>query len=90
MTREEALKRIQHLFNTGRWDFVCSIDKDAIRFAYKVLENQKIGHWIETTLANGRKGMKCSNCGREPIEDSLYGYVYSDYCPNCGAKMEGE
>lgn len=52
--------------------------------------NQKTGHWEETTLANGRKGMKCSNCGCEPIEDALYGYVYSDYCPSCGAKMEGE
>ena len=55
----------------------------------EALENQKTGHWEETTLANGRKGMKCSNCGCEPIEIFLYGYVYSDYCPYCGAKMEG-
>ena len=65
-------------------------DIEALDMGAEALDNQKTGHWEETTLANGRKGIKCSNCGCEPIEDALYGYVYSNYCPNCGAKMKGE
>lgn len=86
ITREAALKRIQHLFNTDRWDFVCSIDKDAIRLSYKALENQKTGHWKHTTHY-ARPYRVCSVCGCERIDDHSTGW---NYCPNCGAKMEGE
>ena len=31
----------------------------------------------------------CSNCGKSPYFDRETGkYMYSLYCPNCGAKME--
>lgn len=31
----------------------------------------------------------CSNCGKSPHFDKETGkYIYSPYCPNCGAKME--
>lgn len=89
ITREAALKRIQHLFNTDRWDFVCSIDKDAIRLAYKALENQKTGHWIKQHIGQITT-YKCSECGRIVKDDTGYDVTKDyPYC-NCGAKMEGE
>ena len=84
MTREEARTDLM----LAQADISYRPKDDSIDMAIEALNNQKIGHWKETTLANGRKGMECSSCGCEPIEDTLYGYVYSDYCPNCGAKMK--
>lgn len=34
-------------------------------------------------------GYKCSNCGNEAIFSCNDEFVLSDYCPNCGAKMDG-
>lgn len=51
----------------------------------------KTGHWIEQEDFNGDTYYDCSECGESfcliegtPI-DNLY-----QYCPNCGAKMEGK
>lgn len=85
ISREEAIKILKDTLYDEKTptDYL-----EAVKMGREALENQKTGHWKETTLANGRKGMECSSCGCEPIEDTLYGYVYSDYCPNCGAKMK--
>lgn len=32
--------------------------------------------------------IECSVCGAEALRDSRNCYVYSKYCPSCGAKME--
>ena len=34
-------------------------------------------------------GYTCSECGTEAIYDCNDEYVLSDYCPNCGARMDG-
>lgn len=34
-------------------------------------------------------GYKCFNCGNEAIFSCNDEFVLSDYCPNCGAKMDG-
>lgn len=33
-------------------------------------------------------GYKCSECGEEAILDCNDKFVLSNYCPNCGAKMD--
>lgn len=35
-------------------------------------------------------GYKCSNCGNEAIFSCNDEFVLSDYCPNCGTKMDGD
>lgn len=35
-------------------------------------------------------GYKCSNCGNEAIFSCNDEFVLSDYCPNCGARMDGD
>ena len=41
-------------------------------------------YW-EKMPSNGIGGTgKCSECGK-----SIYGYIAMKYCPNCGAKMDG-
>lgn len=40
MTKQEALDRIKDIFNKDRWEFISQIDKDAIKIAYRVLEER--------------------------------------------------
>lgn len=44
----------------------------------------KHGRWIEEPNCMYR----CSNCGDH--YPSIRGYMYYDYCPSCGARMDGE
>lgn len=44
------------------------------------------GRWIET-----KNGFHCSNCKRKPgRHPTQKGVFLSDYCPHCGAIMDGE
>jgi hypothetical protein len=44
------------------------------------------GRWIET-----KNGFHCSNCKRKPgRHQTKQGAYLSNYCPNCGAKMDGD
>ncbi len=61
----------------------------------------KAGHWIEENINEYSRKVFCSECGcPPPFEHVSNGDVYSangygvfnktNYCPNCGAKMESE
>ena len=45
------------------------------------------GHWYKAP----HHPYRCSNCGEEALLD-MYGesHYRSNYCPNCGAKMDGD
>jgi len=47
------------------------------------------GHWIHDGLdiPHGVDWMRCSECGKR---DKYCPATMTNYCPNCGAKMEGE
>ena len=42
------------------------------------------GHWINENFYT-----HCSDCGKMAIYDKYGQEVESDYCPHCGAKMDG-
>lgn len=42
------------------------------------LEQEKVGHWEDSS-----NGWMCSECKTDHMIDTKY-------CPNCGARMEGE
>ena len=63
-------------------------DRILTESAQSVTPKQRTGHWIMTsdylTTAYGSIDyVKCSCCGEDSLEEG-------DFCPNCGAKMEGE
>ena len=47
------------------------------------------GHWIEEYDC-GYITPHCSECGETALtkEETSYDYVYSSYCPHCGAKLD--
>lgn len=63
-------------------------DIEALDMGAEALENQKTGHWVVYSELNGEwegtKKYACDKCGVK------VGVFKSNFCPNCGAKMEGE
>lgn len=60
-----------------------------------VLPKRKQGEWIEKVHNFEKCWAECSVCGKTASgrsKDTGWGYTYSytDYCPNCGARMESE
>lgn len=49
----------------------------------------KTGRWIADgqKQKHGYEWMHCSVCGFSDIDDPA---THTNYCPNCGARMEGE
>lgn len=88
VTNREVKEVIRELFKE-RMDVFA---EKAIKAAAKSIENKAIkklpanAKWItEDDLP------KCSNCGYIPAYDTaLDNFFYSEFCPNCGARMEGE
>ena len=55
--------------------------------ALPTIEERKTGKWIN----NIHDIPICDQCGyMTPYDRAIDDYEYGNYCPNCGAKMEGE
>lgn len=82
MTREEAIKYgIEWLKD----EYLDAKDGAFIKIALEALEQEpKTGHWIEHEIEDTLRWLECSNCHCETYN------VKHNYCPNCGARMEGE
>lgn len=79
MTRQEALHELYDIFGYG---FYNERVDEALNMAIKALEQQpKRGYWLEAKEEDPC-WYRCSECGR------LYD-LDENYCPNCGARMEG-
>jgi len=83
MKNEEAIKHIENII-----PYVGENVKESLNMAIKVLEQQKVGHWIMTNdYFTGAYGdidyVECSCCHEDSLEEG-------DYCPNCGVKMKSE
>lgn len=46
------------------------------------------GRWIDETFSFSRP--RCSVCGELCIGLHAFSYVLTDYCPHCGARMDGD
>ena len=88
-----ACKEMSHVYKDGgKWakqiteDFCMDIDEQP------TIEERKTGKWIG---ADSQCGIKCPFCGT-PVDDFCNSIDYIDliyepnFCPYCGARMEGE
>lgn len=79
-TRDEMILNFQQFVESK--SFVPSEDVEPVRR----------GHWTRAEKPHPYYDYKCSECGCEEYRhiDSKGNCVLMKYCPNCGAKMEGE
>lgn len=79
----------------GKCDTWCE-SSESYRPAYSKLKVVKAvevvhGEWVDDTgQLDSVKQYKCSNCGKKPIVNMNWVTILSNYCPNCGAKMNGK
>ena len=88
--------RTKYISVYNRRDKCSQFWADTIRYFEKrinKLDNYDVepvrhGHWIEEYDC-GYITPHCSECGETALtkEETSYDYVYSSYCPNCGAKL---
>lgn len=85
-----------------RFNFACNTD-DAPSFAYvcEAIDDAptidavpvRHGKWVPKYIRIGGQdlvsGMKCSECGEDPLNAEGDEFL-TDYCPNCGARMDEE
>ena len=89
--------RTKYISVYNRRDKCSQFWADTIRYFEKrinKLDNYDVepvrhGHWIEEYDC-GYITPHCSECGETALtkEETSYDYVYSSYCPRCGAKLD--
>lgn len=89
MTREEAIKELSYIADEMP-SMECRDWKEAICMAIQALQEPKTGHWIKDGPSHidpysdvEVQWYVCSKCHIKTRNKS-------NFCPNCGAKMEGE
>lgn len=84
MTNQEAIEILNTMFKDGRYlgngTHIPLEVLESFNKAIEALENQKTGHWISKPNIYGV--VYCSECDYELHTNN------TNYCPNCGAKME--
>lgn len=91
MTREEAITILTA--SDYFWLRPSENEAEALNMAIEALEQElKRGEWIKTSndWIDGHCGQRffpyhCGCCGYKTWDDEL-----TNYCPNCGARMEGD
>lgn len=93
--RQAAIDAIQKEINKGipPFDDVMGSIRCGVRLARNIIEDlpsaqpeRKSGKWIPVT--NGRGGHECSLCHTYAPSYQSGNEWLTDYCPNCGTKME--
>ena len=86
MTRGEAMRELAEWMKQMKDHGVppYSAKYKALDMAIEALQTEtKHGKWVESPTC----WIACSVCGNEPPEETN---IPTDYCPNCGAKMDKE
>lgn len=98
---EFPVRRNHHDEKHGNMHFINGIETvmeylDEIAETFPIdAEPVRHGEWIERYSPGGVRLCECSVCGTSAISqiDDTWGYVIdyyeTDFCPNCGAKMDG-
>ena len=80
-------------FDEGGWS--CKVQAVAVEDIQNIPAVDVVpvrhGHWV-SEYDCGYITPHCSECGETALtkEETSYDYVYSSYCPHCGAKMDGD
>ena len=81
---ERCLELGEVVVNVRGGDHICQHFKDRERFV-----EQAQGFW-KKEVEDGMYWYACSECGHVVPKDRYRQDWFSDYCPNCGARMDEE
>lgn len=76
-------------------DLADSYERTILKLNNALQESVPVRHgkWVPKTIIIGGRdhvsGMKCSVCGEDPLNAEGDEFL-TDYCPNCGARMDEE
>lgn len=74
---------------TGKVETILNQFIDWVNNAPTIEPERKVGKWIDQKGG----GCCCSECGRYALDEVDGNFIHvaakSNYCPNCGAKMDG-
>lgn len=95
----EALRKDEedvysHVFSHVECDEIDRLSMDLEQFINNQPTIEAIpvvhGEWVDNTgCLDSVRQYKCSNCGKKPITNMNYVRMLTNFCPNCGAKMDG-
>lgn len=63
---------------------------DAVPVKHGRWEEQTVGSYEENSVIADWQSAKCSECGLYLTTPYLYYFTKHNFCPECGAKMDGE
>lgn len=91
MTYGELSYKATKLYTKGKIT-ICEYLEMTKPLNREIEQEPKTGRWIAQDIHNCHTNFKCSECGYIHSFMHLYGRPTADYtyCPNCGARMEGE
>ena len=99
MTPQETIKQLNILLSRERYLLGCSSDEqqrsqmiEALEVAKRVVEESEVKHgeWVLLDEC-ANEGVYCSVCHKKVYKkDYANQKLKSNYCPNCGAKMDKE
>lgn len=88
--REALIERFKTL-GLGEHSFMERAFADGV---YCILENFPAADVVPVVHGRWVYGedvdIECSHCGRDALTEGDYRQVRSNFCPHCGAKMDGE
>ena len=94
VSRADVLKLMQDNWHTHNGDWAMQESMDDIRVLPSVTPQEpKTGHWIKHNTPNNTYYYDCSLCGCvAPCTETADSYLWklSNFCPDCGARMESE
>lgn len=77
--------KVKELEKAPKWDG--HTPSDAIQRIGSISSKQSEGEWIKQGYENIMT--RCSKCGNRILWNNHGEMVFSNFCPNCGAKMKG-
>lgn len=85
----QTIQKDQWIGAQGKDYALCDIAEQPTADVVEVRHGEWKLYWDDNYLSWSHK---CSECGKFPLckEETMHDEVLSNYCPNCGAKMDGK
>jgi hypothetical protein len=89
VSRYELVKHLVGVHDGWRIPFGYTVEDEIINFPAADVAPVRHGRWRKAMGDSGVVRMTCTNCGFYRFPENDIRERMFNYCPNCGAKMDG-